>query len=205
MKYYKLTDRNHETNNHTKWGEGITHKATGGGKDLCSKAVIHCYDHPLKAAFFNLIHANFSEPVLWEGKAFRVVANDQTKIGCKKFTTERITPLPVITTEQRVEIAILCTKEVCKEPEWNKWADNWLSNKDRGYDAADAAADAADAADAYAAAADAADAAAYAAAYDATYAAADAADAAAAYAADAAAAYAGIEILTIILKVTKEG
>jgi len=218
MKYYKLTDKNHETTNHTKWGEGITHKATGRGKDLCSEAVIHCYDHPLKAAFFNCIHASFDEPILWEGKAVRIVANDQTKIGCKQFTTERIIPLPQITTEQRVTIAILCAKEVYKDSGWNKWADSYLNNKDRSsraaYAAADAARDAAyadDAAYAAYAARGAAAARAYAAAAaadadaadDAAYAAADAARDAA-YAAFDAARDAGVDILTIILKVIKD-
>ena len=40
-------------------------------------------------------------------------------------------PVPQISNVQRVRFAILCAKEVYKEKEWNKWANKWLSGKDR--------------------------------------------------------------------------
>jgi hypothetical protein len=75
-------------------------------------------------------------------------------------------PIPDIGPTQRTAFSILCAKQVYKNKDWNRWADNWLNGKDR---TANAAADAADAA--YAA---------YAAPYAARTAAADAADAVAA-------------------------
>jgi hypothetical protein len=83
------------------------------------------------------------------------------------------------TKEQCVKFAILCASAVCRDKSFIKWANNWLSGKDRSCGAADKAYSAAhaDAADAYYAAdAAAADAAARAAAaYAAAAAAADAA------------------------------
>ena len=131
MKYYKLTNENCQTEGSTTWGEGITHKATGKGKALCSNDVIHVYDHPLKAAIFNCIHARFTNPVLWECKIKKVVANDQLKIGVKQCTTIKQIPLPKITTAQRVHFAILCTLQVYKEESFVKWANSWLSGEDR--------------------------------------------------------------------------
>jgi pyruvate/2-oxoglutarate dehydrogenase complex dihydrolipoamide acyltransferase (E2) component len=45
-------------------------------------------------------------------------------------------PLPEISLNAKIRFAILCTKEVCKDPEWNTWADGWLSGKDRSAGAA---------------------------------------------------------------------
>jgi len=136
MKYYKLTDTNDQTHNGTTWGVRITHKTIGSGKTLCSEDVIHVYDHPLKAIMFNPIHANFSEYHLWEVRVKKIVANDTLKVGVKQCTTIRQIDAPIITTEQRVRFAILCALEVYKEKSFVKWAENWLSGKDKSERAA---------------------------------------------------------------------
>lgn len=139
MKYYKLTDTNNCTKN-TQWGEGITHKATGQGNQLCSLDVIHVYNHPLKAVMFNPIHADFPEYHLWEVKVEKVVANDTLKVGVKQCTSVRQIDAPIITTKQRVRFAILCALEVYKEKTFVDWADGWLSGKDKSESAAESAA-----------------------------------------------------------------
>ena len=143
MKYYKLTNQNYETTNQTKWGVGITHKATGKGRELCTSDVIHVYDHPLKAVMFNPIHANIANPVLWEVRVKKIVAKDLGKAGVKECTTIKIVPLPEITTQQRVRFAIYCALEVYHGDGFVTWAQNWLSGKDTSYAAARAAAKAA--------------------------------------------------------------
>ncbi|MDD5220897.1 MAG: hypothetical protein PHV11_10045, partial [Candidatus Bipolaricaulis sp.] len=145
MKYYKLTDQDKKTHGDTEWGEHVTHKATGKGKELCTEDVIHVYDHPLKAAMFNPIHAYISNPKLWECRVRRVVANDKLKVGVKICTTIKEISLPEITTNQRVRFAILCALKAYPEPSFVEWANNWLSGKDRSQ-AAEAAAWAAEAA-----------------------------------------------------------
>jgi hypothetical protein len=187
--FYKLTDQNSQTHNSCQWGEGVTHQTDGSG-ELCGPGWLHCYTHPLLAVLLNSLHANIYNPVLWEVECSGQRKNDKgLKVGFTVMTTVRQIPLPAITIEQGVKFAILCVKKIYKDKEWNTWADNWLSGKNRthaAYAAADAAYAAADAAaaDAAADAADAADAA-YAAAAAAAYAADAAADAAAADAAAA--------------------
>jgi hypothetical protein len=131
MKYYKLTDQNNRTTNHTQWGEGVTQKAVGKGQQLCSADVIHVYDHPLKAAIFNPIHADIKNPRLWEVRVKRVVANDNTKVGVKSCTTIKQIPLPEITTNQRVRFAIYCALKVYSDAGFVKWANGWLDGTDR--------------------------------------------------------------------------
>ncbi len=191
MTYYKLTDANGCTYGGTQWGEGATHKAQGAGSTLCTGDVIHVYDSPLKAVFMNPIQGKFNlvTAKLWKCRVRQVVADDGTKVGVKECTTIEEAPLPVLTIEQRVEVAIRIARLTSKDAAWNRWADRWLDGSDRSsksaYAASAAAADAAyaaNAASAAAAAAAAADAAAYAAASAAT----DAAEAYSAAAAEAA-------------------
>ena len=139
---YKLTDRKHQTKNATQWGENVTHEASGKG-NLCGPGWLHAYTDPLLAVLLNPIHASLSDPVLWEAKGKVGKTDHGLKVGCVKLTTLRIIPLPEITTEQRVRFAIFCALEVCQEPAFVKWAENWLSGKDRSKKAAEAAAQAA--------------------------------------------------------------
>jgi len=160
---FKLTEKNGRTKGDTQWGNNVSHTAKGNSKKLCSNGWIHYYTHPLLAVLLNPIHADFKSPKLWEAEASGEIINKPLKSGCKTLTTIREIPLPKISRVQRVAFGILCTKEVCKNEVWNKWADKWLSGEDRSNESANAA-DYANAAsyDAYAAdyaAADAADAA----------------------------------------------
>ena len=188
-KLYKLTDENGMTQGGTQWGPGVTHSGTGEG-GLCGPGYIHAYEHPLLAALLNPVHAGFQNPRLWEAAGEIALRDGQLKCGCVSLTTVREIPLPVITTEQRVRFAILCAKTVCGDEKWNKWADDWLSGKDRSQSAAESAARAAMAAEAAAAwAAESAESAAWAAAQAAAWAAesAESAETVAARAAESAA------------------
>ena len=138
MKYYKLTDENNRTKD-TQWGEGVTHEARSTGNKLCSSDVIHVYDHPLKAAIFNSLHADFLEPILWQCKVRKIVANDGLKVGVKRCTTIQQIPVTEISSNQRVRFGILCALAVYKEKTFIQWAKDWLSKKDRTAEAAWAA------------------------------------------------------------------
>lgn len=176
MKAYKLLAQNLTSHNNTKWEISIPKEITTTGNALCSNQVLHYYKSPFVAVFFNSIHANISNPKLFEIEVENEVNGDGIKFGCKKQTILKEIELPVISTEQRIKIAILCAKKVYSDKKWNKWADNWLNNTDRSkesayaayyaaYAAAFYAAYAADAAVLYADAAADADAAAFYAAY----------------------------------------
>lgn len=158
MKAYKLTDENGKTQDDTQWGENVTHTATGTGTQLCSDGFIHYHTDPVLAVLLNPIHAHFPSPILWECEVSGDCINKPLKSGSKTVTTIRQIPMPVITETQKIAFAILCAQQICKDIEWNSWADNWLRNIDRtraaASDASYAAASAAAAS--YAAASDAA-------------------------------------------------
>jgi hypothetical protein len=189
---YKLTNQNLQTHDGFQWVPGNWKKTSGGG-DLCGPGWLHGYCDPLVAIFMNPIHANISNPILWQGE------------GCGKFLDDRglkcgFTEMRIIkkikpykfTPEKLVEIAIVCAIESgYNDEDFISWACHWMDGSDRS---AEAAAEARAAAQAWAAwsawaaqAAEAAEAAAWAAAWSAR-AAAEARAAARAWAAEAAAA-----------------
>jgi len=180
--YYKLTNQKLQTYKGFQWQLNRWVKVDGKG-NLCTKHWLHCYNHPLLAVLLNPIHARIKNPRLFqvnvEGKK---LSDKGLKFGFTQMQLAKELPLPNISLNQKIAFGILCVKKINSDKNWNKWADNWLSGKDRTKDAADAtctdaayaAIAAADAA--YAARTDAARAAAYAAA-DAAYAAIAAADA----------------------------
>ena len=190
----KITDKDGRTHGGCQWGEGVRNTATGEGTELCTDGVIHYYADPLMAVFANPIHGKYDPKtmILWEFEPDSEVNGDPLKKACKSGVTVKPIPIPEITTEQRVEIGIRATKLGCNDKKWSKWADKWLSGKDRSADAAEAAWAAAWAAEAADAAARAAAWATEAAAWAAAWAAAEAAWAAA---------WAGIDILPIIKQV----
>jgi hypothetical protein len=165
---YKLTTQDGKTRkeyaNETRWGEMVTHTASGEG-GLCGPGWLHYYAHPLLAVLLNPIHACIYDPALWEAHAAGHITTDRgLKAGCTSLTTLRRIAFPAVTTEQRVKFGILCAMQVYSNQAWIKWANNWLAGKDRAASyATDRAAHAADATDAAAYAAYATDAAAYAA------------------------------------------
>lgn len=130
---YKLTTQSNTTDVNGSiltWGVGVSHTASGTGAELCTSGVIHAYTHPLLAVLLNPIHANYQNPKLWRCEG-EIVIDDGLIVGVKTLTTIEEMPLPVISTEDRIKFAILCGKQVCKDPVWNIWADKWLSGEDR--------------------------------------------------------------------------
>jgi hypothetical protein len=155
MKVYKLTTQSSTSQNKTLWGVGVTHSVTGDLRQC--KNGIHAYSDPLLAQLLNPIHADISDPILWECEASDEMLNDNGLKSChRSLTTLRQIPLPLVSTEQCIRFAILCTLEVCDDPSYVQWAHNWLSGVDRSEAAAWAAEAAARAAEAVARAAKAA-------------------------------------------------
>ena len=149
MKHYKLTNQDNTTHGNFKWKIGKWYKTSGNG-NLCGPGWLHFYTDPLLAVFFNPIHAGVKNPKLWEAEV-KGKTKDDNGIKCG-WTIGRIVrqiKLPIITTEQRIEIAIRCGMAAYRTQEWTQWAENWLSGKDRTANAANAAYAAAN--DAYAA------------------------------------------------------
>jgi hypothetical protein len=140
MRAYKLTDAAGLTragyDNETRWGEGVTHTATGDG-ELCGAGWIHAYEHPLLAVLHDPAHGSYCATPgarLWEAETGETVKRDgQMKLGTTSLTTIREIPLPVVTTAQRVRYAIYCAQAVIGDrcPAWSEWVKDWLSGKDR--------------------------------------------------------------------------
>ena len=143
MKCFKLTDQDGRTRGNTQWGPGVTHSGTGRG-DLCGPGWIHGYNDPLVAVLHNPIHADITNPRLWECEGDGKHLDDRgLKIGYEHLTTVQEIPVPGVTTTQRVAYAIYCVMEYYDDPAWLSWASDWLSGADRSVAAADAAAAAA--------------------------------------------------------------
>jgi hypothetical protein len=128
---YKLTTQKLTTYNGCQWALNEWKETDGFGK-LCAEGWLHCYTNPLLAILFNYIHADISNPRLFE---VEVEGKCLTDLGKKEgWTRMRLVKeieVPVISHIQRIAFGILCAKKVCKDKQWNKWADKWLSGEDR--------------------------------------------------------------------------
>jgi hypothetical protein len=143
MKQYKLTDRNMETYNYTRWAIGVE-KETSGEGELCSKGWLHVYEHPLLAALLNPIHAHFDFPRLFECECSGKTKKDNgLKAGWTNVTLTKEIPLPTISVKQSVRFAILCVLKVFSDKAFHNWANDWLTGKDRSTEAAAKVAEAA--------------------------------------------------------------
>ncbi|MFQ5622422.1 MAG: hypothetical protein ACE5FS_03400 [Paracoccaceae bacterium] len=127
---YKLTDTYKRTHGgFGRWEARAEFTAPGGGK-MCSDAYLHAYADPILAVLMNPVHANFVWPRMFECEA-NVEQDDGTKLGCTRIKVLREIEAPQVTREQATKFGILAAKAVYHEPKWNRWAEDWLSGKDR--------------------------------------------------------------------------
>ncbi len=131
-KLYKLTDSNLRTHNGFQWEINKWAPKTTGTQ-LCTSGVYHAYTDPSLALLLNPIHANIRFPRLWEVdyKGDIIDTDKGLKVGVNQMRLIREITYIAPTLEQRVTFALLCAKEVCKDPTFNLFADNWISGKDR--------------------------------------------------------------------------
>ena len=145
MKFYKLTTKDGYTRKgevgETKWDVGKWQKPLSGKGDLCDNGWYHFYHSPDLAVLLNPIHAYIENPILWECECRGKSKDDKgLKIGWTEAKIVKKIKLPKWTKNQKIAFGILCAKKVYKNAEWNNWADNWLSGKDRTSETARAAA-----------------------------------------------------------------
>jgi hypothetical protein len=106
MKVYKLTTQNNTTFNGFKWIPGRWKKTSGIGP-LCTEGWLHAYSDPLVAVFMNYIHASIDNPKLWEAEGNGEFKDDRgTKCGFSRMRIIKKLPLPKISLEDRIKIAI---------------------------------------------------------------------------------------------------
>jgi len=117
------------------WTPGCTHQGRGRTKRMCTSAVIHAYRSPLQAGFMDPEHGEYIERgtfrlLLCEGE---VVAEDGTKVGCKKLKalswedSTLVTLSPAARVRTAIKFGLMC----CAQADWVAWAEKWLSGKDR--------------------------------------------------------------------------
>ena len=147
MKRYKLTTQDMTTHAGHKWKIGVEQVIDEPGNTLCSDQVFHFYDSPEVAVLLNPAHANIANPLLWEVSCDEV-AHDGTKGGAKHMTLTKKVKAPRFTELQKQVFAIKCALAVYKDMGFKKWANGFLSGKDRTAARAADAARAAYAADA---------------------------------------------------------
>jgi hypothetical protein len=115
MKLYKLTDRDGKTKNDTQWGEGVTiMNRPKENPRMCSGDVIHAYTGLDLAFMMNQIHANISDPRVFDAEG-DVVVFDPLKVGCFALTTTKEIEKPWWVgheDEKRVRVlfAVLCAE-----------------------------------------------------------------------------------------------
>ena len=133
---YKLTDQSMQTHNGFQWKLNVQAPALKGGA-LCSGGLYHAYTHPLLAAFLNPIHANISNPLLFQGFGYGdEVSDNGLKVGFVSMKLTKQIELPSPTTVQRVAFALICAKTVYKEASFVAFADAYLVGSERSEKAA---------------------------------------------------------------------
>ena len=163
MKIYKLTNQNGNTQNNTNWIPKTTHeKQSCDNPELCSADVYHAYTNANLALLLNPIHADISNPRMFECSG-DIVVSDWGKVGCFKMTSKKELQMPTWYTNRetrkqvQVMFAILCAESVLHVYETYNSTDSRPRQaieaakdylKHQTNSAAYAAADAADAADA---------------------------------------------------------
>ena len=137
MIIYKLTRQNRTTRDGFKYppkGKRLPELSGKGG--LCSSGFYHGYAHPLLSVLHAPIHVDVDYIKMIEIEVPEVYAPNQMKLGFTTGTVGKVIPLPKITLEQKIRYGIGCACFVHKEKPFRKWADNWISGKDRSKRAA---------------------------------------------------------------------
>ena len=137
--YCKLTDADGNTYGGTHWDVGVEHTAPGDG-ELCSADWLHAYADPVLAVLMNPIGASFDPETMrmFRFESDEIPKAEEGKLGFRHIRCEEWIDVPKVSIEQTIRFGILATKEVCKEPGWNQWADGWLDGSDRTAEAAEA-------------------------------------------------------------------
>src|SRR4030042_3891585 len=137
MRVIKITTADGRTrvgyDNEIQWGANVTHETDGVG-EVCGLGWLHAYEDILLAVLHNPIHAKLNPDTMiaWEAETGDVIKKeDQMKLGTTKLTTIRQIPIPKNTFDHRIRYAIFCALEVCDEPSFVTWANNWLNGVDR--------------------------------------------------------------------------
>jgi hypothetical protein len=112
MQLYKLTSKDGYTrkgeSGETWWYPGRRIKKPRGSYQLCTDTVIHAYRSKELALLLNPLHADFSDPLLWECEG-KVEVEDWGKVGCSMLITLASIPLPEWYIYETLRVPVLRT------------------------------------------------------------------------------------------------
>lgn len=136
MKCYKLLSQDMTSYRGCSWTLGEW-KGSNSLGPFCGPGGFHGYEHPLLAVLHNPLHANIRDPRLFEAEAAGEIAHDgKMQLKAQRMRIVREITVPAVSLEQRVAYGIYCAKAIYDDPQWNSWADSWLSGVDRSRSAA---------------------------------------------------------------------
>ena len=127
MKKYKLTNQEMQTRGGFKLEIEKKVIISREGNKLCSDQVIHYYDHPALAILFNPVHANITNPRLFECEVWNVVAHDGLKGGCKELTLLKEIEIPAISKPQKIDFVLMCAKKASTCKSRSAFDENWFN------------------------------------------------------------------------------
>jgi hypothetical protein len=90
------------------------------------------------AVFMDPLHGDYThddDALLWECEG-DVCTDDGALVGCTRLRALRRIPLPALTLEQRIDIAIRAARVVSYDEAFRQWAIGWLSGRNRSPEAA---------------------------------------------------------------------
>ena len=122
---YLITDEHDRTNDGRYWLPGATHHVSGKG-GLFGSGWFQCYMNPLFAAFLSPISDCPENPHLWLVQGKVEITQKGLIVGCRKLTAMRQVPLPILSNDQRIELAIAASKNAYPEEFFVSWADRQL-------------------------------------------------------------------------------
>lgn len=138
----KWVSQDMTTKNDTKWQEGVPNELPEGHDlMLCYPGLYHYYEHPLLAVMFKDHHVPTNYTKLYEIKVEGTVVEGWDKSGATKLTLIKELEIPEVTLINKVAFGILCALEVCEDPTFIDWANNWLSGKERSKEYTSSSAD----------------------------------------------------------------
>ena len=137
MIIYKLTRQDRTTRDGFKYPpKGNKLPELNGEGGLCSGGFYHGYANPLLAALHAPIHVDSDYTKMIEIEVSEVYAPNQMKLGFTTGIVGRVIPLPKITDEQRKRYTIGCVCSVYQKKFFRRWANSWISGRDRSRRAA---------------------------------------------------------------------
>ena len=141
---YKLTDKDGYTRRgkrgETLWQKGTVRETTGE-YELCGPGWTHVYTHPLLAELLDPIHGDYGPgaKLIAVRVSGKTLSDRGLKEGWTRVEYSRAAKRRKVSLTQKTAFGILCALETPQEPGFQRWAENWLSGKDRSQESAKAA------------------------------------------------------------------